>query len=109
MTEIPIIDFAKVSESNEEISEKVKCALANVGFLYIVNHGVDMSKVKYNEIMLWLLLSDLQSKFWLKVRDAFAQSKLFFEQPDDVKRIFLQNPPVTGYAGWVEPGQELYS
>lgn len=47
MSDIPIIDFARVSESNEEISENVKWALANVGFLYIINHGVDMSKVTY--------------------------------------------------------------
>lgn len=45
MNGIPIIDFAKVSESSEEISKEIKSALANVGFLYIVNHGVDMSKV----------------------------------------------------------------
>jgi len=61
--------------------------LANVGFLYVINHGVDKSTV----------------------HNAFAQSKIFFEQSDDVKRNFLQNPPVTGYAGWVEPGQELHS
>lgn len=45
MNGIPIIDFAKVSESSEEISKEINSALANVGFLYIVNHGVDMSKV----------------------------------------------------------------
>lgn len=46
MNYIPIVDFSS-SETNskEEISEKVKSALANVGFLYIVNHGVDKSKV----------------------------------------------------------------
>lgn len=44
MKSIPIIDFSEVP--NDEISEKVKSALANVGFLYIVNHGVDMLKVK---------------------------------------------------------------
>ncbi|KAG4070555.1 hypothetical protein HA402_001221 [Bradysia odoriphaga] len=87
MNSIPVIDFATVSESNNEISEKVKCALANVGFLYIINHGMDMSKIQ----------------------NAFTQSKLFFEQPDGVKRIFRQNPPVTGYVGWVEPGQEFHS
>lgn len=35
-----------MTSSSGEISEKVKSALANVGFLYITNHGVDMSKVK---------------------------------------------------------------
>lgn len=46
MNRIPIIDFSYVSKANSDIPEKVKNALANVGFLYIVNHGVDMSKVK---------------------------------------------------------------
>lgn len=49
MNSIPIIDFAQVSHSNKEISEKVKSALTNVGFLYIVNHGVDVLKVKYEQ------------------------------------------------------------
>lgn len=43
MNQIPIIDF---SLSSGDISEQVKSALANIGFFYIVNHGVDMSKVK---------------------------------------------------------------
>ncbi|KAJ6638092.1 2-oxoglutarate-Fe(II) type oxidoreductase ppzD [Pseudolycoriella hygida] len=84
MNSVPIIDF---SLSSEEICEKIKSALADVGFLYIVNHGVDTSKVQ----------------------NAFDQSKHFFQQLDNVKRMFLQNPPVSGYAGWVEPGQELHS
>lgn len=50
MNNIPIIDFAQVSNLNKEISEQVKSALANVGFLYIVNHGVDAAKVKYKRI-----------------------------------------------------------
>lgn len=46
MNYIPVIDF---SESESEICKQVKNALAKVGFLYIVNHGVDMSTVKHKE------------------------------------------------------------
>ncbi len=42
-----MIDLSNVSVPNNEISDQVRCALTNVGFLYIVNHGVDMSKVNF--------------------------------------------------------------
>lgn len=58
MNSIPIIDFSCVSDSNKEITEKVQSALANVGFLYIVNHGIDVSKVKKNHFFLLSPIKD---------------------------------------------------
>src|SRR5690348_12759821 len=64
---IPIIDVSRMySDSIEDrkaVAEEVREASRNIGFFYMVNHGID---ARYSE-------------------DAFAQAKRFFALPEEKK------------------------
>ncbi|XP_046556650.1 proline hydroxylase buaE-like isoform X2 [Haliotis rubra] len=88
-TVIPIVDFEKYglhitdpgsvrSEVLEDTANGICDAFSTVGFVYLVNHGIEQSKI---DVM-------------------FQSSKDFFSQPTEVKETCARNKSI-GNHGWV--------
>jgi isopenicillin N synthase-like dioxygenase len=45
MQNIPIIDFQNYETNKDKISSEIKNACENVGFFYVINHGVDQKLI----------------------------------------------------------------
>jgi isopenicillin N synthase-like dioxygenase len=87
LTEIPVIDFAPFLQGNEaaraEVAGKIGAACRDIGFFYVVNHGVPAELVSL----------------------VFAEAKRFFSQPDSVKaEIAIENSTV--HRGYFRIGGE---
>ncbi|XP_070532484.1 uncharacterized protein [Ptychodera flava] len=90
-TGIPVVDFSAYSLSRsspddtgiENLIEDVHNALASIGFLYLVNHGIPQSEID----------------------NAFTQSRKFFELPKDVKMKY-KRPDKSSNHGYVECERE---
>lgn len=79
---IPIIDVSRMySDSIEDrkaVAEEVRKASRNIGFFYMVNHGID---AQYSE-------------------DAFAQAKRFFALPEEEKMEVFTGLVPNEYVGF---------
>lgn len=87
LTEIPVIDLAPFLQGNEaaraEIAGKIGAACRDIGFFYVINHGVPAELVSL----------------------VFAEAKRFFSQPDSVKaEIAIENSAV--HRGYFRIGGE---
>ncbi|ODM96320.1 hypothetical protein Ocin01_10360 [Orchesella cincta] len=90
ITSIPIVDIGKISVSNskpsdwEVVAEEIRKALHEVGFMYLINHGIPSDVIAAN----------------------FEISEQFFSLPKEIKRKYKKNMKESRN-GWVEPGEEL--
>jgi isopenicillin N synthase-like dioxygenase len=84
MEDLPIIDVSGLKSDDlairRQVAQRLGAACRNVGFFYIIGHGVP---------------KDLR-------RQVFDAAKLFFESPDDVKEevSLLRSPHNRGYLGF---------
>jgi isopenicillin N synthase-like dioxygenase len=95
ITEISVIDLSKVQGDFPNVDEaelkvvadKFGTALNQVGFAYLVNHGVDMELV----------------------RNVHKISREFFELPVSVKGKYRKPDPIKSYHGYFGPGDEFFN
>jgi isopenicillin N synthase-like dioxygenase len=87
-TSLPLIDFSKFLNGTR--SDKLKTsrelvdAFKNVGFVYLLNHGISAAKVE----------------------SVFSKSKQFFEMPQDRKDNLAWESPESN-RGYVSQGNDL--
>lgn len=86
---IPIVDFAQWSndEQRQHIAQKLVDACRDVGFVYIVNHGVPESLLD----------------------EAFTWSKKLFDLSHEEKMLALHPPGPDVHRGYSYPGLEKVS
>ena len=81
---IPVIDLAAHLRGDEaatvECARQVRDALQQVGFFFIVNHGVD----------------------WSLVEDVYEQARRFHALDDDTKNALKMSEHNTGYVGFLQ-------
>jgi isopenicillin N synthase-like dioxygenase len=80
---IPVVDIARLLDGTDKraVASEIHWALANAGFMYVRNHGVDPALVDA----------------------AFTQARAFFDLPDPVKMALHVSRSGTALRGYIEP------
>lgn len=111
---IPVVDLSPLAGKYEDLNdavfgqlvEKVGQAFNEVGFVYIVNHGVDMDKVGFLFFLIRILFYTWKN-INFQIEHIHKLSKGFFTMSAATKNKYKKPNAAINWHGYSGPGDEL--